>query len=74
MSEKVEIKAMENGPLLISGQATVTDADGNVSETQGSMVALCRCGQSANKPFCDGSHAKESFVASETLIAVPVEG
>ncbi|MCP4139650.1 MAG: CDGSH iron-sulfur domain-containing protein [Chloroflexi bacterium] len=70
MSEKVEIKAMENGPLLISGQATVTDTDGNVSETQGSMVALCRCGQSANKPFCDGSHKNAGFEASETLITL----
>lgn len=70
MSEKVEIKATENGPLLISGQATVTDADGNASETQGSMVALCRCGQSANKPFCDGSHSKAAFEASQTLIKI----
>jgi CDGSH-type Zn-finger protein len=74
MSEKVEIKAMENGPLLIAGKATVTDANGNVSETQGSMVALCRCGQSANKPFCDGAHKKANFEASETLISLPVVG
>ena len=61
MSEKIEIKAMENGPLLITGTAIVTDNDGNVNETEGTMVALCRCGQSANKPFCDGSHKKVSF-------------
>lgn len=70
MSEKVEIKVLENGPMLISGTATVTDAEGNVSETQGSMVALCRCGQSANKPFCDGAHKNASFEASEVVISV----
>lgn len=72
MSEKIEIKAMENGPLLISGKATFADADGNINETDGNMFALCRCGQSANKPFCDGSHKQVSFVASETLITLPV--
>lgn len=70
MSDKVEIKVLENGPLLISGTATVTDAEGNVSETQGSMVALCRCGQSANKPFCDGTHKNAGFEASEGVISV----
>jgi CDGSH-type Zn-finger protein len=72
MSEKVEIKAMENGPLLISGRATITDENGNVTETEGPMFALCRCGQSENKPFCNGAHAAAAFEASETLIAVPV--
>ena len=72
MSEKVEIKAMENGPLLIAGKATITDASGKVSETEGAMFALCRCGQSANKPFCDGSHKKVAFEASETLVTIPV--
>jgi len=74
MSEKIEIKAMENGPLLIVGKATFTDSNGNVNETEGTMVALCRCGQSANKPFCDGSHKQVSFEASETLITLPVVG
>ena len=74
MSENTEIKAMENGPLLIPGTVTVTDNDGNVNETEGTMVALCRCGQSANKPFCDGSHKQVSFEASETLITLPVVG
>jgi len=74
MSEKIEIKAMKNGPLLITGNATFTDENGDISETEGTMFALCRCGESANKPFCDGSHKKADFEASETFIALPIHG
>lgn len=56
-----EVKARENGPYLIAGTATYTDADGNEQTTSGTMVALCRCGASANKPFCDGTHRKIDF-------------
>ena len=59
MLEKVQIKAMKNGPLVIEGKANITDENGDINETEGKMVALCRCGQSANKPFCDGTHTKE---------------
>jgi Uncharacterized conserved protein len=61
MSKKVQIKTMKNGPLVIEGKAEITDENGDVNETEGKMVALCRCGQSANKPFCDGSHKKVVF-------------
>ncbi len=70
MSEKIEIKASKNGPYLIPGSVTFTDADGNVKQTQGKMVALCRCGQSANKPFCDGSHKRVNFQAPEVTLSV----
>jgi len=56
-----EVTARENGPYLVPGTATYTDADGHEQTTSGSMMALCRCGQSANKPFCDGSHKREGF-------------
>ena len=39
-------------PLRVKGKAEITDENGDVNETEGKMVALCRCGQSANKPFC----------------------
>lgn len=58
-----EVSASENGPYLIQGTATYTDADGNEQTTKGKMVALCRCGQSGNKPFCDGTHRKVEFTA-----------
>lgn len=72
MSDKIEIKATRNGPYLIAGNATCTDAQGNTQQTQGKMVALCRCGQSANKPFCDGSHKRVNFEAEEFTITLPI--
>ncbi len=44
-----------NGPIWVRGHIPVESADGSVYETRNS-VALCRCGRSSNKPFCDGSH------------------
>ena len=58
MLENVQIKVMKNGPLLIEGKVIITDENGDVNVTEGKMIALCRCGHSANKPFCDGSHKK----------------
>ena len=64
----VEIKANENGPYLIMGSATYVDADGNEQQTPGKAIALCRCGQSKNKPFCDGSHNAASFQGAEITL------
>lgn len=55
------ITASKNGPYLVDG-ATLKDADGNVLK-EGEKIALCRCGQSGNKPFCDGTHSKIGFEA-----------
>jgi len=60
---KIHIKGRENGPYLIQGSATYTDADGAEQVTPGATIALCRCGASGNKPFCDGSHRKIEFKA-----------
>jgi CDGSH-type Zn-finger protein len=65
---KVEIKASNNGPYVISGNATYIDADGNEQVTPGKAIALCRCGQSTNKPFCDGTHRKVGFEAAEIVL------
>ena len=64
----VEIKANENGPYVIMGTATYTDTDGNEQTTPGKAIALCRCGQSANKPFCDGTHNKVGFEGEEIIL------
>jgi len=55
------IQPSKNGPLLVKGPFQLTDADGKAILTNGEMVALCRCGQSATKPFCDGAHKKIGF-------------
>ena len=73
MSENLEIKASPSGPYLIPGNFTFTDAEGN-TKTIEKMVALCRCGQSANKPFCDGTHKKIGFEAAENTLALKVIG
>jgi CDGSH-type Zn-finger protein len=65
---KIEIKARNNGPYVIPGIATYTDADGNEQTTSGSTIALCRCGQSSNKPFCDGTHRKIGFESAEVIL------
>jgi len=51
-----------NGPLLLSGSFTIVAASGRRA-WKGSKAALCRCGQSKNKPFCDGSHKDAGFEA-----------
>ena len=65
---KVEIRARENGPYLITGPAVRIDADGNESPVAGKTVALCRCGDSQNKPFCDGAHRQVDFAAQAVTI------
>lgn len=53
-------EVVENGPLLVYGNLTVKRANGE-TETKHKVTAFCRCGQSANKPYCDGSHVKTGF-------------
>ena len=59
----VTITALENGPLQVDGESTVLASDGTVVK-EAAKIFLCRCGHSANKPMCDGSHKREGFVAS----------
>ncbi len=65
---KIKIRARENGPYLVDGPAVLIDAGGNESSIEGKMVALCRCGGSQNKPFCDGTHRKIAFEAPEVSV------
>ncbi len=56
------VTVRNNGPLRLEGDITLTDQDGRAFGLGGrTVVSLCRCGHSANKPFCDGSHAKTGF-------------
>lgn len=65
------ITVMNNGSLRIEGEFEIADQDGNVFGLGGrNRVSLCRCGQSANKPFCDASHKTcgfESVVVARDL-------
>jgi len=64
--EEIVIQVRENGPYKITGPITVVDAEGReFALPEGSAVALCRCGHSANKPFCDASHRRVGFVADD---------
>jgi len=57
---KLGITALTDGPLLLAGNFTIIAASGR-SAWRGTETALCRCGQSKNKPFCDGSHTEAGF-------------
>lgn len=52
---EVKIMVMVKGPLIVKGDCIVVDESGNETIKNG-QVALCRCGASKNKPYCDGSH------------------
>ena len=70
MSE-VTITCSSNGPLRISGRVVLKDAQGNSFDLSGrEAFSLCRCGNSANKPFCDGSHNRCGF-KSEVVASKP---
>ncbi len=60
-SASLEIQVIPNGPYLVNGKITIAHADGS-KEQKDSTTAFCRCGASATKPFCDGSHRKSGFV------------
>lgn len=63
-SPEVTITAYEDGPLLVRGPVTFRTQDGEVIEAGRETVALCRCGKSGSKPFCDGTHKVAKFRAT----------
>jgi CDGSH-type Zn-finger protein len=73
MDESVEIKVRENGPYRVRGPITLIDADGTEftlePHTKNGTIALCRCGGSTTKPFCDGTHSRIGFQAAERAVA-----
>lgn len=58
---EVTIIARENGPYLVKGDIEIQDHDGTVLSANKTPIALCRCGQSKNKPFCDATHRAVGF-------------
>lgn len=59
-TSQMQIQVSPNGPLLVQGNLSVTLADGSIEEKK-RTTAFCRCGGSANKPYCDGTHSKNDF-------------
>ena len=61
--DDVVITPYRDGPLLVRGPFKLADQDGNVIEVGRKTVALCRCGKSRTRPFCDGTHQLVRFRA-----------
>jgi CDGSH-type Zn-finger protein len=62
----VKVNVRDNGPFLVSGTITVDDAEGNSFDLGGKeTIALCRCGASEKRPFCDGAHNRCGFESAE---------
>ena len=68
---KTKLIINNNGSIKIEGDFEIVDTKGNAYGLQGrTVVSLCRCGLSANKPFCDGAH-KEKFVHEAIAFELP---
>lgn len=61
MSAPTTITPYRNGPYLIRGSFKICDQDGNEIESRRPVIALCRCGKSQIRPFCDGTHKTIGF-------------
>jgi CDGSH-type Zn-finger protein len=63
------IRVRQNGPYLIDGEdVTVVDWNGAAYHVERRPIALCRCGGSTKKPFCDGTHSRVGFQAAEAAV------
>ncbi len=70
MEDRTRISTYVNGPFVVTGgRFRVVDADGGEFPVEKEAVALCRCGASTKKPFCDGAHSKVGFRAAERAVA-----
>ena len=63
--EPLTISPYRDGPLIVRGPFRIVDGAGEVIEAGRRTIALCRCGRSRLKPFCDGSHQVVGFTASD---------
>lgn len=64
----VKVEVLKNGPYYVTGDVELVDADGQPIPSKGKRgrVALCRCGRSKDKPFCDGSHRETGWTEDVT--------
>ena len=61
--DQARITPYKDGPLLVRGPFELVDQDGNAILVRRKTIALCRCGKSRLKPFCDGTHKATKFTA-----------
>lgn len=67
-----KITVSQNGPLRIEGEITICDPQSNAYGLAGrTRISLCRCGNSQNKPFCDGTHTKVGFQHEPVAFELP---
>ena len=73
MAEQTEVNVAKNGPYMIKGPLTLRGSDGEpwLDLPADKPVALCRCGRSNAKPFCDGTHNKGDFDSNPTPDSQP---
>ena len=59
----MKIKLIENGPIIVETEGSVSYSKAESSDGETGPIVLCRCGESSRKPFCDGTHKKAGFQA-----------
>jgi len=68
VTEPIKILVRPNGPYFVEGPAVVVDSEGHEFKSEKPRIALCRCGGSTTKPFCDGTHSRIGFAAAEPAV------
>ena len=61
--DEVQVTPYRDGPILVRGPIKLTDADGVPLKAPRKVIAICRCGESSLRPYCDGSHKTNGFTA-----------
>ena len=71
MPDEASITPYRNGPYLVRGPIRLLDQDGNEVELTRRTIALCRCGKSRTRPFCDGTHKLIGFESESAPASSP---
>lgn len=67
-----KVTVFSNGPLRVEGDFEIVDQNGKAFGLGGrTAISLCRCGQSANRPFCDGTHKRQNFTCAAAARDLP---
>jgi CDGSH-type Zn-finger protein len=59
----MKVNIIENGPIILDCSGPISVNIGGVTDEKSGPIALCRCGKSSTKPFCDGTHRDAKFEA-----------